>query len=99
MAGNRGGGISFLWQVNAGPGMASRDGRKRVEVATESVTVLIPAGVHDEMILLIQSEKAWFDRQEFIKEAIREKLQRHRALRREGSRAASSAPSTSARTA
>jgi hypothetical protein len=61
--------------------VAKGGGRKRVEVQTESVTTKFPAGLHAEMVSLIDREKRWFDRQEFIKEAVREKIERSRAAK------------------
>lgn len=54
-------------------------GKKRVGVPSEPVTVLFPAGAHEEMVRLINSERRWFDRQEFIKEAVREKIEREKS--------------------
>lgn len=54
-------------------------GKKRVTVPIERVTVILPTGVHDDMVRLIGSERRWFDRQEFIKEAVREKIEREKA--------------------
>jgi Arc/MetJ-type ribon-helix-helix transcriptional regulator len=56
--------------------VARGGGKKRVDVRVESVTVQFPSGLHDEMVELMRRQVRWFDRQEFIKEAVREKLER-----------------------
>lgn len=38
----------------------------------------IPEGLHDDMEKVIFSERRWFNRQKFVLEAIKEKIDRHR---------------------
>ena len=51
-------------------------GIKKVNVLSERITVLIPAGLHSEIVNVMTREQKWVDRQEFIRQAIREKVER-----------------------
>ena len=51
-------------------------GIKKVNVLSERITVLIPAGLHSEIVNVMTREQEWVDRQEFIRQAIREKVER-----------------------
>jgi hypothetical protein len=53
-------------------------GKKRAGVDYERVGVTIPKGIHDEMVAIIATDKRWFDRVEFAREAIKEKIDRWR---------------------
>lgn len=54
-------------------------GKKRTRVGIESFGVTLPEGVYREMIDIIEKERSWSDRVEFTREAIREKIERHRS--------------------
>lgn len=56
-------------------------GLKRVEVASERLSLTIPLGLHSELVRLLQVDKQWVDRQEFIRHAIREQLARRKEER------------------
>ncbi len=60
-------------------GSVPKGGRSKAKVSSEKVGVLLPAGLHAEMLGIMAAEQRWFDRQDFIKEAVREKIERHRA--------------------
>ncbi len=51
-------------------------GTKRSDVGYQKVGVTIPDGVYREMIEIVESERRWFDRVEFIREAVKEKIER-----------------------
>lgn len=53
-------------------------GKKRSNVGLEQFSVSVPEGVYREMMELIDRERKWDGRVEFTREAIREKLERHR---------------------
>ena len=53
-------------------------GELRVPIRTEPLTIRIPHGLHADMVDLIQREGRWSGRQEFVLEAIKEKIDRHR---------------------
>jgi metal-responsive CopG/Arc/MetJ family transcriptional regulator len=53
-------------------------GTKRSGVSYEKVGITLPEGVYAEMIGIIEADKRWFDRVEFIREAVREKIERWR---------------------
>jgi Arc/MetJ-type ribon-helix-helix transcriptional regulator len=54
-------------------------GKKRVEVPLEKLGVMVPRGLHEELIRLIRAEGRWANRQEFLMEALREKIEREKA--------------------
>jgi len=54
-------------------------GVKRVNIPTERVTVLIPEGLYAEMVEVMTHEKKWVDRVEFVRQAVREKVDRWKA--------------------
>lgn len=56
-------------------------GKKQIEVDLVPVGLKLPTGIHEEMVRLIRSSRMWRDRQEFISEAIREKIERLRLQR------------------
>jgi metal-responsive CopG/Arc/MetJ family transcriptional regulator len=45
-------------------------------VPSERIGLILPEGLHAEMTELMLSEKKWVDRQDFIRHAIREKIER-----------------------
>lgn len=51
-------------------------GQGKVRVPEEKVGLRLPKGLHDEMVRVIESAREWKDRQHFIAEAIREKIER-----------------------
>jgi metal-responsive CopG/Arc/MetJ family transcriptional regulator len=51
-------------------------GKKRSNVDYESVSVSIPRAIHDELIAIIEHDQRWFDRVEFVREAVKEKIDR-----------------------
>ena len=51
-------------------------GRKRTQVSTEKVTATLPASEHAELVELIESTGRWVDRSDFVRQAIREKVER-----------------------
>lgn len=56
-------------------------GEKKTNVGYQKLTITLPDGIHDEMKRLIESRRRWFDRVEFIREAIKEKIAREVAER------------------
>ncbi|MHB8430183.1 MAG: hypothetical protein ACYDDZ_06585 [Acidimicrobiales bacterium] len=42
----------------------------------ESVTVSLPEGIYSDMIGVIETDRRWFDRVEFVREAVKEKIER-----------------------
>ncbi|MCI4345877.1 MAG: ribbon-helix-helix domain-containing protein [Thermoplasmata archaeon] len=58
--------------------MVRGGGKKKIEVANEQVCVRLPAGLYEDLLRVMAAEKRWFDRQDFVKEAVREKIERHR---------------------
>jgi hypothetical protein len=54
-------------------------GVKRVNIPTERVTVLIPEGLYAEMVEVMTRERKWVDRVEFVRQAVREKVDRWKA--------------------
>ena len=54
-------------------------GKKVVGVEVVYVGLKLPAGLHEDMVRQIRGLRNWRDRQEFIAEAIREKLEREKA--------------------
>ncbi|MDE1822042.1 MAG: hypothetical protein KGI98_14475 [Euryarchaeota archaeon] len=53
-------------------------GDVRVKVTTDPLQIRVPHGLHADMVALIESEKRWSGRQEFVLEALREKIERCR---------------------
>lgn len=47
-----------------------------MSVPEERVSLRLPKGLHDEMVRIIEGAREWKDRQHFIAEAIREKVER-----------------------
>lgn len=54
-------------------------GKKRVEVPLEKLGVMVPRGLHEELVRSIRAEGRWANRQEFLMEALREKIEREKA--------------------
>jgi hypothetical protein len=52
-------------------------GELLVRVSTIPLQLRVPSGLHSEMVRLISSEARWSGRQEFVLEAIKEKIDRH----------------------
>lgn len=53
---------------------------EKVPVPYERVMVKLPLGLHDELAALLTQQKRWPSRQDFIIDAVREKLDRTRTL-------------------
>ena len=51
-------------------------GKRRTVAGYQKVGVTLPDGLYEEMIRVIDNERRWVDRVEFIREAIKEKLER-----------------------
>ncbi|HEV2449673.1 MAG TPA: hypothetical protein VGU43_04590 [Thermoplasmata archaeon] len=51
-------------------------GKKRSTTDYERVGVTIPRRIHDEMLEIMRADPRWFDRVEFVREALKEKIER-----------------------
>lgn len=56
--------------------MATMPSPEKVPVPFERVMVKLPKGLHDELAAVLTSEQRWPSRQDFIIDAVREKLDR-----------------------
>lgn len=52
--------------------------KKRSSVGLEQFGITLPEGLYREMVEIIERERRWDGRVEFTREAIREKIERHR---------------------
>ncbi len=68
--------IWTLWEDVSHHGMPR--GFKRSEVGYQKVGITLPDGVYEEMVTIIETDRRWFDRVEFIREAVKEKIERWR---------------------
>ncbi len=50
----------------------------KIKVAREPLGLRVPVGLYNDMVQVIDAEKRWSGRQEFVLEAIKEKIDRHR---------------------
>ena len=53
-------------------------GSKRSQVGYQKVGITLPDGVYEEMVAIIESDRHWFERVEFVREAVKEKIERWR---------------------
>ncbi|MDE1822349.1 MAG: hypothetical protein KGJ23_12985 [Euryarchaeota archaeon] len=56
-------------------------GVKVTKVALVPMMIRVPKQSHDEMVIEIEASNRWVDRSDFVREAIREKVEREKAKR------------------
>lgn len=51
-------------------------GRARERTPVERIPVNVPVGIYASLVATMKRKKRWFNRQEFVLEAIKEKIER-----------------------
>lgn len=68
---------SSIWALwGAGTPVGVTRGAKRSAVGYEKVGITLPDGIYEEMVAIIETDRRWFDRVEFVREAVKEKIER-----------------------